>query len=331
MKLSGKKVLVTGGAGFIGSHLVEGLLERGCSVRVLVHYNSMGSWGHLESLPPSTMQELEVTPGDVSDPALAAEVVDGCDVVFHLAALIAIPYSYRAPHSYVATNVTGTLNILEACRRKKVERLVHTSTSETYGTARYTPIDEEHPLQGQSPYSASKISADKLAESYYRSFDLPVATLRPFNTYGPRQSARAIIPTVISQALTGNEVRLGSLDPVRDLTYAADTASAFMAIAECDDAVGRVVNSGNGRGITIGDLAKRILKIMGVEDSCDIVHDDARVRPRKSEVFELLCDNTLAGELMNWRPATGLDEGIEKTVEYVRANLDRYKAEIYNI
>lgn len=331
MDLSGKKVLVTGGAGFIGSHLVEGLLERECDVRVLVHYNSIGSWGHLETLDDSQLARLEVVPGDVCDPSLTEEAVEGRDVVFHLAALIAIPYSYRAPHSYVATNITGTLNVLEACRRKRVGRVVHTSTSETFGTALYTPIDEKHPLQGQSPYSASKIAADKMAEAFHRSFDVPVATLRPFNTFGPRQSARAIIPTIITQALHGDRIRLGSLSPVRDLTFVEDTVAAFMAIAECDGALGRVVNSGNGHGISIGDLAARILRLMKRESDCRIVKEEARVRPDRSEVFELICDNTLARDLLGWEPSVGLDEGIERTIEYVTVNRDRFKAELYNI
>lgn len=331
MQLSGRKVLVTGGAGFIGSHLVEALVARGCSVRVLVHYNSEGRWGHLDDLAPAVRDAVEVVWGDVKDPFSVAAAVSGRDVVFHLAALIGIPYSYVAPQSYVATNVEGTLNVLEACRRFEVERIVHTSTSETYGTAIYTPIDERHPLQGQSPYSATKIGADKLAESYQRSFGLPVSILRPFNTYGPRQSARAVIPTVITQALSGHDVRLGSLTPVRDLTYVEDTARAFLAAAERDEAVGRVVHVGNGKGITVGDLARRILRIAGVEDRCRIVEDTARVRPPESEVFELISDPSLAREVLGWEPRVGLDEGLTRAVEFVRAHLGRFKAEIYSI
>lgn len=331
MKLSDKPVLVTGGAGFIGSHLVERLVAEGCSVRVLVHYNSMSQWGHLDRLPDDVRGQLEIVPADVADPFAVRSAVEGRAVVFHLAALITIPYSYLAPCSYVATNVHGTLNVLEACRSVGVEKIVHTSTSETYGTAQYTPIDEEHPLQGQSPYSASKIAADKMAESYYRSFDLPVATLRPFNTFGPRQSARAVIPTVISQALAGREVRLGSLTPVRDLTYVDDTVAAFLAIAECDAAVGRVVNSGNGKGITIGDLAQRILQVMGRGKDCELVADAERVRPEKSEVFELICDNSLALELAGWQPSVGLEEGLAQTVDYVAAHRTAFKSGIYNV
>jgi NAD dependent epimerase/dehydratase len=331
MDLSGKRVLVTGGAGFIGSHLVEALLERECRVRVLVHYNSRGSWGFLEELAPPTLARIEVVPGDIADPFSVEGAVKGCDAVFHLAALIGIPYSYLAPRSYVATNVSGTLHVLEASRRHRVARVVHTSTSETYGTARYTPIDEAHPLQGQSPYSASKIAADKLAESYHKSFDLPVATIRPFNTFGPRQSARAVIPTIVSQALRGDTVRLGSLSPVRDLTFVGDTARGFLAVAESDDALGQVINVGTGKGITIGDLASRILAVMGLEDRCRVARDEARVRPEKSEVLELLCDNSLASKLLGWSPRVSLDDGLARVVDYVRAHADRYKTEVYNV
>lgn len=331
MSLDGKRVLVTGASGFIGSHLVEALLARGCVVRALVHYNSRGDWGNLEQLDAAQKDRLDIVLGDICDPFLVSRIVSDRDVVFHLAALIAIPYSYIAPHSYVSTNVSGTLNVLEACRTHGTARLVHTSTSETYGTAQYTPIDENHPMQGQSPYSASKIAADKLAESYFRSFDLPVATLRPFNTFGPRQSARAIIPTIISQALGGNDIKLGSLTPVRDLTFVADTVAAFQAAAECDDAVGRVINAGNGQGITIGDLAAMLLEIMGRDGDCRITIDEARVRPQASEVFELICDNRLAASAMDWKPTVSLREGLARTVEYVEANIDRFKAELYNV
>lgn len=331
MNLAGKQVLVTGSAGFIGSHLVESLLDHGCRVRALVHYNSRGSRGHLDEIPEAKRKDLDVVLGDVRDAFSTSRAVEGCDAVFHLAALIAIPYSYRAAHSYVATNIEGTLNVLEACRAHGVKRLVHTSTSETYGTAEYTPIDERHPLQGQSPYSASKIGADKLAESYYRSFGLPVVTIRPFNTYGPRQSARAIIPTVISQAFASKEIRLGSLTPVRDLTFVTDTVAAFIAFAGCDAAVGQVVNSGNNKGITVGDLAAKILGLMGLAGTHRVVTDEERIRPEKSEVFELICDNKLAERLTGWRPQVSLDEGLKRVIDYVERNRDKFNASIYNV
>jgi len=331
MEIAAKRVLVTGAGGFIGSTLVDALLDQGCQVRALVRYNSAGSWGALEQLESGRLARVEVVQGNVEDPFSVSRAVDGCEVVFHLAALIAIPYSYRAPQSYVATNVTGTLNVLEACRTHRVDRLVHTSTSETYGTAQYCPIDEKHPLQGQSPYSATKIAADKLAESYYRSFDLPVATLRPFNTFGPRQSARAIIPTIISQALSRADIRLGSLSPVRDLTFVKDTAAAFIAIAKSDAAVGQVVNCGNGKGLAVGALAERILRLMGMEGERAIVADETRIRPEKSEVFELVCDNSLAHRVAGWRPSVSLDDGLLETISYIRANLTRYKADLYNV
>jgi len=331
MKLAGKRVLVTGGAGFIGSHLAEALLKGGCSVRVLVHYNSMGRWGYLDGLDGEVKDNLDIVLGDVSDAGSVGAAVSDRDVVFHLAALIGIPYSYRAPWSYVATNLIGTLNVLDACRANDVERLVHTSTSEVYGTAMYTPIDESHPIQGQSPYSASKISADKMAEAYSLSFNLPVATLRPFNTYGPRQSARAVIPTIVAQALRGQVVHLGSLFPIRDLTFVSDTVAAFMAIAESDSAIGRVVNAGNGHGITIGELASTILRLMGRDDACRIVADPERVRPSGSEVGELICDNRLADELMGWKPAVKLESGLRQTIEYITTHPEMFRAERYNL
>lgn len=331
MNLTGKRVLVTGAGGFIGSHLVEALLARGCGVRALVQYNSRGSWGYLDSLDSTVRAAIDVVPGDVRDPFSIAKAIADREVVFHLAALISIPYSYRSPQTYVETNVTGTLNVLEAARTSGVERVVQTSTSESYGTAQYTPIDEAHPLQGQSPYAATKIGADTLAESYHRSFDVPVATLRPFNTFGPRQSARAIVPTIVSQALAHAEIRLGSTSPVRDLTFVTDTVAAFIAIAECDAAIGRVVNSGNGKGIAIGDLAARILRLMGREGSHRIATDVERVRPGRSEVFELLCDNRLARSLMGWEPRVSLDEGLSRTIAFIEANRSLYKPDLYAV
>lgn len=324
-----KLVLVTGAGGFIGSHLTEELVRAGHKVRAMVHYNFQNSWGWLESLPEEIMSAVEVFPADIADPFAVRQAIEGCAVVYHLAALIAIPYSYRAPASYVSTNVTGTLNILEACRTAKVSRLVHTSTSETYGTAQYVPIDERHPLVGQSPYSASKIAADKLAESYYLSFDLPVVTIRPFNTFGPRQSARAVIPTIITQALAGaQEIRLGALTPVRDMNYVKDTVRGFMAAATADAAIGRVTNVGTGDGISIGELAQLILDICN--SSAKLSCESERIRPDKSEVMRLICDNTLARTTLGWQPQYSMRQGLEETIKWMQDNLHRYKSNIYN-
>ena len=302
----------------------------GCSVRALVHYNSSGSWGNLELLPEEIKREVDVFAGDITDPFSVQKAVTGCQTVFHLAALIGIPYSYLAPQSYVATNVLGTLHVLEACRQFGVERLVHTSTSETYGTARYTPIDENHPLQGQSPYSASKIAADKLAESYYCSFKLPVATIRPFNTYGPRQSTRAVIPTIISQILSGNgTVRLGSLTPVRDFNYVEDTVDGFIAVGTSERCIGEVVNIGHGKGMTIGSLVQLIGEIVGKEVIAE--SDEQRVRPDQSEVLELLCNNRKADDLTGWKPRHTLREGLRETIDFMTDNLDLYKKGRYGV
>lgn len=327
--MKNKRVLVTGAGGFIGSHLAEGLVKSGAKVRALAHYNSRNDWGLIELLPKEIKQELEVITGDVQDPFMVRKAVQGCDVVFHLAALIAIPYSYIAPESYVNTNIKGTLNVLQACLDEGVEKVVHTSTSETYGTAQYTPIDEKHPLQGQSPYSASKIGADKIAESFYLSFGLPVATIRPFNTYGPGQSARAIVPTIITQALSNSEINLGLLTPVRDLTYVKDTIAGFLKVAESDRAVGEVINIGTGAGITIGELAEKIIGIVGKD--IRIVRDAQRIRPEKSEVMELICDGRKAKELIGWEPQYTLEEGLREIIEWIRENLDLYKVGIYNV
>lgn len=295
----------------------------------MLRYSSRSDWGNLEFLLDDERAALAVIKGDVQDAGFMERHLDGHDVVFHLAALIGIPYSYVAPTGYLRTNIEGTMNVLEALRKCSVGRLVHTSTSEVYGTARYTPIDEDHPLQGQSPYSATKIAADKLVESYYRSFKVPVATLRPFNTYGPGQSARAVIPTIISQAVDGDVIRLGDLAPVRDLSYVDDTAHAFIRVAESDAALGRVVNAGNGKGVTIGGLAELILDTIGV--SKEIVVDPQRIRPPASEVFELICDNTVARELTGWEPQVGLREGLVRTLDFVRAHPDFYKTGQYAI
>ena len=325
---NGRRVLVTGAGGFIGSHLVERLLASGAQVRAFVHYNARSHWGHLESVAPSA--QLEIFPGDICDPSRVRQAVEGCDTVFHLAALIAIPYSYVAPTAYVQANVVGTLNVLEAARQMGVRRLVHTSTSETYGSARYVPIDEAHPLQGQSPYSASKIGADKLAESYFLSFGLPVATVRPFNTYGPRQSARAVIPTIISQILGGKRsIRLGSLSPVRDFNFVHDTVDGFLAVADAPSAVGEVVNIGSGQGISIGATVALIQDLMG--SAVEIISDEARVRPESSEVMQLICANDKARRLTGWQSRTGLREGLAQTIAYIEAHLDLYKTEVYNV
>lgn len=323
-------VLVTGAGGFIGSHLVQRLLDEGARVRAFVRYNSRNDRGALEWLPAEQRSQIEYVVGDLKDGEAVRQSVKGCQVVFHLGALIAIPYSYVNPLDFVQTNVLGTAHVLAACRDYGVERLVHTSTSEVYGTARYAPIDEEHPLQGQSPYSASKIGADKLVEAFGRSFDLPVVTIRPFNTYGPRQSARAVIPTTIVQALTQSEVRLGSLEPTRDLNYVADTCDGFVRAALAGpEVIGETINLGQGWEISIGQLAQRIIALVGRGQP--IVTDPARVRPADSEVFRLIADNRKAARLLGWRPRTALDDGLRATIDYVAAHLDRYKADIYNV
>jgi len=328
--LKGKKVLVTGAGGFIGSHLVEALLEKDANVRAFVKYNGRSDWGMLSDLPNESLKSIEVVAGDIRDPFFVHKAVQGCDYVFHLAALIGIPYSYVAPNDYVAVNVQGTVNVLDACRDEKTPRIVHTSTSETYGTAVYVPIDEKHPLQGQSPYSASKIGADKMAESYYNSFNLPVVTVRPFNTFGPRQSARAFIPTVISQALTKSELKLGSLDPVRDMTFVKDTAEGFITVGLCDKVIGQVVNLGVGHGDTIGTMVKTILRILGKENM-PVRQDSSRVRPVKSEVMRLISDNTIAREVCGWQPKYDLEAGLAQTVEWIKKNIHMYRTDRYAI
>jgi len=329
MQWTNRKVLVTGAGGFIGSHLCEALIESGADVTALIHYNSRNDWGNLEFLSPQHKAALRVVAGNIEDSDYVAKQVKEKSVVFHLAALIAIPYSYVAPLSYVRTNVEGTLAVLEAARMYDVERIVHTSTSETYGTALYTPIDEKHPLQGQSPYSASKIGADKIAESFYRSFSLPVISVRPFNTYGPRQSARAVIPTIISQALTQNEIKLGALDPVRDLNYVKDTVQGFIKAAEAPQAVGEVINISAGKGITIGELATLLLDLM--ECHKPIVMQEDRVRPANSEVFKLIGDNTKAHKTLGWTPRYTLQEGLKETIAFIANHQHLYKTNQYVI
>ncbi len=329
MKWQDKPVLVTGAGGFIGSHLVDELLRRGADVTAFVHYNARNDWGMLEGHYTDATPHLRVIAGDVTDAGFVKKAVVDKEVVFHLAALIGIPYSYVAPESYVNTNIKGTLNVMQACLDEKTRRIITTSTSEVYGTAQYTPIDENHPLQGQSPYSASKIGADKIAESFNLSFDLPVTTIRPFNTFGPRQSTRAVIPTIITQALTTNKIKLGSLTPIRDLTYVADTVSGFISLAESKKTVGRTVNTGSGRGVTIGELAEIIIK--KVNPKVKIVCEQKRVRPEKSEVMQLLCDNRLANELAGWKPSYSLEDGLDLTIDWMKEHIASYKTGVYTV
>ncbi|MEF9934204.1 NAD-dependent 4,6-dehydratase LegB [Clostridium sp.] len=331
MELKGKKILVTGADGFIGSHLVERLIEKGASVTALAQYNSFNNWGWLDSIDKNILKEVNIITGDIREYDNVKRMISKQEVVMHLAALIAIPYSYLSPMAYVRTNVEGTTNILEACRDEaSIEKIVHTSTSETYGSALYVPIDEKHPMQGQSPYSASKISADKMAESFYKSFDLPVATIRPFNTYGPRQSARAIIPTIISQILAGKrEIKLGALDPTRDFNYVKDTAEAFISVAESNKTVGEVVNAGSNYEISIGDLVNKIVKLTGRD--VNIVSDSERLRPASSEVNRLWADNRKIKELTGWEPKYSLDNGLLETIKWIENNLNHFKTDIYNV
>jgi NAD dependent epimerase/dehydratase len=327
MDWNGKRVLVTGAGGFIGSHLTEELVRRGATTRALVHYNALGSWGWLDSSP--LKNDIEVIPGDITDRDSVQRTVNGVDTVFHLAALIAIPYSYQAPASYVRTNIEGTLNVLHAAQQSGVQRVVHTSTSEVYGTAQYAPIDEKHPLQGQSPYSASKIGADKIAEAFHLSFNVPVVTVRPFNTFGPRQSARAVIPTVITQLLKGASVKLGSIHPTRDLNFVANTVEGFILAAEAPAAVGHTVNLGSGREISIGDLVMLIGQLMGVQPVIET--DQARLRPGKSEVERLLAENSLARQVLGWEPRITLEDGLAQTIDWMTQHHAKYRADIYNV
>ena len=332
MNICNKKVLVTGADGFIGSHLVEALLDEGCNVKAFTYYNSFNSWGWLDTFPSEKLKNIEVFTGDIRDPNGVRTAVKDIDIIFHLAALIAIPFSYHSPDSYIDTNVKGTLNVLQACRDYDIERVIVTSTSEVYGTAQYVPIDEKHPLQGQSPYSASKIGADKIAESFFRSFGMPVVTARPFNAYGPRQSARAVIPTIITQLLNGNKnILLGSINPTRDFNYVGDVCKGFIHLAQSDEAIGKEVNIGSGTEISIGSLAKLLMELTGIE--VEISSEDIRKRPDKSEVERLVCDNRLIKEITGWKPETALREGLLNTIEWFsdRENLMRYKDDIYNI
>lgn len=325
-----KKVLVTGADGFIGSHLTESLLEKGYDVKAFVYYNSFNNWGWLDTFPKEKLDQIEIFAGDIRDPNGVREAMKGVDEVFHLAALIAIPFSYHSPDSYVDTNIKGTLNVLQAARELDTSRILVTSTSEVYGTAQYVPIDEKHPFQGQSPYSATKIGADRLAESFYRSFNLPVSIVRPFNTFGPRQSARAVIPTIISQLLAGKDkIELGSLTPTRDFNYVKDTAAGFIAIAESDKTIGEEINIATQREISIGDLAKEI--IAQINSDAEIVCDEKRLRPEKSEVNRLLGDNTKIKALTNWKQQYTFEEGIAETIAWIREHMQAYKTDIYNV
>lgn len=325
-----KKVLVTGADGFIGSHLTEALLEKGYQVKAFTYYNSFNSWGWLDSLPKEKLNEIEMFSGDIRDPNGVREAMRGVEGVFHLAALIAIPFSYHSPDSYVDTNIKGTLNVLQAARELGTERIMITSTSEVYGTAQYVPIDEKHPFQGQSPYSATKIGADRLAESFYRSFNLPISIVRPFNTYGPRQSARAVIPTIITQLLSGKEeIKLGSLSPTRDFNYVKDTVAGFIAIAESDKTIGEEINIATQKEISIGELATEIIR--QINPNAHIVCEKQRLRPEKSEVNRLLGNNEKIRNLTEWEPNYSLQQGIEETICWMRRYLNRYKIDIYNI
>ena len=321
------KVVVTGAGGFIGSHLAEHLVALGAQTRAFIRYSSNGQRGWLSQ--SSVAQEIDFFHGDICDPDCVSAAVKDMDVVFHLAALIAIPYSYQAPRAYIRTNVEGTLNILQAARQHHVQRIIQTSTSETYGSAQYVPLDEKHPLQGQSPYSASKIASDKLAESFHLSFDLPVATIRPFNTYGPRQSARAVIPTIITQALTSNTVKLGSLSPTRDLNFVADTVDGFIKIAESPQAIGQVINIGTGKEISIGDLANTIIKLIGKKVSIEC--EERRLRPENSEVDRLCADNTRAQTLTHWVPQNTLEDGLSQTIAWMEQHLAHYRPQDYTV
>ena len=323
-------VLITGADGFIGSHLTEALLEAGYNVKAFVYYNSFNNWGWLDTLPKEKLSQIEIFTGDIRDPNGVRTAMKGVDMVFHLAALIAIPFSYHSPDSYVDTNSKGTLNVLQAARDLETSRVLVTSTSEVYGTAQYVPIDEQHPFQGQSPYSATKIGADRLAESFYRSFDMPISIVRPFNTYGPRQSARAVIPTIISQLLAGKEeIKLGSLTPTRDFNFVKDTANGFIEIAKSDKTIGEEINIATQQEISIGELAQEIIN--QINPNAKMVCEEQRLRPEKSEVNRLLGSNEKIMRLTNWKPQYTFKQGIDETIKWMRENLDAYKTDIYNV
>ncbi|MFD1173228.1 NAD-dependent 4,6-dehydratase LegB [Oceanobacillus picturae] len=324
------KILVTGADGFIGSHLTEELIKEGHDVKAFVYYNSFNNWGWLDTLPKEILNEIEIFSGDVRDPNGVKESMKGIDEVYHLAALIAIPFSYHSPDSYVDTNIKGTLNVLQAARELETKRVLVTSTSEVYGTAQYVPIDEKHPFQGQSPYSATKIGADRIAESFYKSFNSPLTIVRPFNTYGPRQSARAVIPTIITQLLAGKEeIELGALTPTRDFNYVKDTVQGFIEIAKSDNTIGEEVNIATQDEISIGQLAEELIK--QINPNAKIITEEERMRPEKSEVNRLLGANDKIQKLTNWKPKYTLETGLAETIEFLRNNLDKYKTDIYNI
>jgi dTDP-glucose 4,6-dehydratase len=325
-----QKVLITGADGFIGSHLTEQLVKQGHKVKAFTYYNSFNTWGWLDTLPKEIMNEVEVFTGDIRDPYGVKESMKSIDVVYHLAALIAIPFSYHSPDSYVDTNIKGSLNVLQAARDLGTSRVLVTSTSEVYGTAQYVPIDEKHPFQGQSPYSATKIGADRLAESFYRSFNMPITIVRPFNTYGPRQSARAVIPTIITQLLAGEEeIKLGSLTPTRDFNYVKDTADGFIEIAKSDKTIGEEINIATQKEISVGQLAKELIR--QINPNAKIVCEEQRLRPEKSEVNRLLGSNEKIMRLTNWKPNYTFEEGLAETIEFLKNNLDKYKTDIYNL
>lgn len=325
-----KKVLITGSDGFIGSHLTEALVKSGKSVRAMVLYNSFNNWGWLETISKEILDEIEVIPGDIRDPNGVRNMMKGVDEVFHLAALIAIPFSYHSPDTYLETNIKGTLNILQAARDYDTSRVFITSTSEVYGTAQYVPIDEKHPYQGQSPYSATKIGADRLAESFYRSFNMPITIVRPFNTYGPRQSARAVIPAIITQLLAGqNRINLGALTPTRDFNYVFDTVNGFIEIAKTEKTIGEEINIATQTEISIGELAEELIR--QINPNAEIICDEKRLRPDKSEVNRLLGSNEKIKRLTNWKPVYSIEKGLAETIEFFRDNLKKYKTDIYNI
>lgn len=327
MNWTKKSVLVTGAGGFVGSHLTEHLVDFGTDVKVFIRYNSRNDWGMLELLPKEKLSKIEVIMGDLKDADAVRHAAEDVDIIFHLGSLIAIPYSYLHPRETIETNIFGALNVLTAAKENGIEKVIHTSTSEVYGTAKYVPIDESHPLQGQSPYSASKIGADKVAESFYRSFEVPVAIIRPFNTYGPRQSARAVIPAIIIQALTKEKIFLGSLHPTRDYTYVKDAVEAFINVAESPESIGEVINIGSNFEIAIGDLAQKIISLVG--KNAEIITDPARVRPHASEVERLWCDNAKAKRLLGWEPTTSLNEGLKETINWVSGHINSYKTYQY--